>query len=139
MSSKNCSRCKIEKSLDSFSRDKYQQSGYKSACKNCANNDFTMWRSKNLQQARKKDRVKHYQRKYNLSQEQAELLVENRQGVCSICKNVDNLVVDHCHTTSDVRGFICSACNSVLGYSRDNTNTLKAAVQYLEKFYGLQT
>lgn len=65
----------------------------------------------------------------------ADQLVQNRIGECCICGSVSPLVVDHCHTTGKVRGLICSACNSVLGYSRDNIKTLENTITYLKDFY----
>lgn len=41
--------------------------------------------------------------------------------------------VDHNHTTGAVRGIICSGCNLLLGHAKDNTATLRAAAEYLEK------
>lgn len=132
---KNCSRCTVIKPIAEFSKDRQHSSGYKSACKVCARGDFVKWRTENLEYARRADRVGHYMRSYRLTQEQAEQLVENRVGPCAICTEVKPLVVDHCHTTGDVRGLVCSACNSVLGYAKDNTKTLLSAIAYLEDFY----
>lgn len=132
---KLCSRCKAEKELSAFSKDKYHSSGHKSQCKVCAAGDFKAWRTENIEYARKADRILHYKRKYGLSQEHAEQLVENRNGQCLICQQEAPLVVDHCHVSGDVRGLICSACNSVLGYAKDNPQTLRNAIAYLETFY----
>lgn len=135
MKMKNCSRCEIEKPLDSFSEDKQHPSGLKRECRACASKRFSEWRNKDIVGIRKKDRIKHYMRKYNLSIEEATSLVETRIGVCKICNEVQPLVGDHCHKSRVVRGLICSACNSLLGYSKDNVKTLQEAIKYLEKFY----
>lgn len=132
---KQCSKCGESKPLTSFSKDKQQRSGYKSLCKVCARADYLKWRSANLEQIRKQDRKKHYKKKYNLDDELANRLSEDRSGVCEICGNISQLVVDHCHSSGIVRGLICSHCNCLLGYSRDNTHTLKSAIKYLEDFY----
>lgn len=132
---KKCSRCKEIKSLSEFSKDKQHWSGHKSACKVCASKDFYTWKSKNLEKSRLSDRKRHYIRTYDLTTELAEQLVQNRVGECCICGSVSPLVVDHCHTTGKVRGLICSACNSVLGYSRDNIKTLENSIKYLKDFY----
>jgi hypothetical protein len=132
---KECSRCGEVKEVLYFSKDKQHTSGYKSACKECAKKDFKKWREANLQEVRVKDRFLYYKRKYKLSDEVAQGLVINRTGECSICGCISPLVVDHCHTTNEVRGFICSACNSMLGYSKDNLQTLQNAINYLRNFY----
>jgi len=80
---------------------------------------------------RRKDRIYHYVRKYNLPQEKAEMLVENRVGSCTICGNIAPLVVDHCHTTKVVRGLLCDKCNRGLGYFNDESELLIKASEYL--------
>ncbi len=60
--------------------------------------------------------------------------LRNQGGVCAICKRVPDqrrLVVDHCHTTGDVRGLLCSRCNTGLGMFTDNPETLYVAAVYL--------
>lgn len=135
MYEKMCSRCRIVKSLSEFSKDKQHWSGHKSACKVCASKDFSKWRLKNLEKIRQDDRKRHYIRTYNLDPRIAKQLVENRVGECCICGSISPLVIDHCHTTGKIRGFICSSCNSVLGYSKDNIQILENSIKYLRKFY----
>lgn len=55
-------------------------------------------------------------------------------GLCAICRgkpNVLGLVVDHCHASGRRRGLLCARCNSVLGFAKDSTDILRAAVEYL--------
>lgn len=49
-----CTQCKLEKSFDNFSKDKYRKSGYTANCKKCYNN----WRRANME----KELLRH--RKY---------------------------------------------------------------------------
>lgn len=51
---------------------------------------------------------------------------------CPIClrRRVD-LVVDHDHSTNQIRGLLCGDCNSGLGFFRDNIQSLKNAATYL--------
>lgn len=53
--------------------------------------------------------------------------------VCMICEEEcwRALAIDHCHKKNIVRGFLCSACNSGLGYFRDNPKLLKKAAEYV--------
>lgn len=53
---------------------------------------------------------------------------------CSICGEVDNLCVDHCHTSGAIRGVLCRKCNSGLGMFDDDVERLLKATDYLKKF-----
>ena len=85
---------------------------------------------------------KKYQRecydrfKYNLEPEDKEKLVIQQNSCCAICgyrfgQQQGDMMVDHCHATSAVRGLLCDRCNRGLGYFRDNPNFLKTAADYL--------
>jgi hypothetical protein len=43
------------------------------------------------------------------------------------------LCLDHCHLTGAFRGWLCSQCNSALGFARDEPALLRALAAYLEK------
>ena len=54
-------------------------------------------------------------------------------GPCAICNNIAKPQHwDHDHTTGEFRGWLCSTCNSGLGFFRDNPYLLRAAARYLE-------
>ena len=132
---KLCTGCNTSKSYSEFYKNKNAHDKVNCYCKICSVQKYRDWRQARLEEVRKKDRVNRYKRTYGLSQEVAEALVENRQGICEICKLEDLLVVDHNHNTNQVRGFVCSSCNSALGYSRENIQTLKYMIKYLEKHH----
>ena len=46
-------------------------------------------------------------------------------------RNGKEKVVDHCHITGKVRGFICANCNSALGLMDDDVARLASAADYL--------
>lgn len=82
--------------------------------------------------------VKH---RHGLTKEAYNSLFELRNGKCHICDRIESRVVgdkikrldvDHDHTTGRVRGLLCSMCNSLLGYAKDNIKTLERAIKYLE-------
>lgn len=51
---KVCSKCKIEKNLVSFNKDKYSSDGFSSQCKKCRNDNRKKWVSKNKRNKNKK-------------------------------------------------------------------------------------
>lgn len=59
--------------------------------------------------------------------------------ICPICQKASipgvtaNLVKDHDHITGKAREWICDSCNTGLGRFRDDIDTLKRAIAYLEK------
>jgi len=133
---KVCRSCGIDKQLSEFSKEKKKKDGLKIYCKPCERARFKLWREANIEEILLKDRIKHYIRKYGLSKEKALELVQDRNGTCEICQDHKPLVVDHHHETGAVRGMICSACNSMLGYSRENPDFLMSCIKYLEKYHG---
>ncbi len=62
-----------------------------------------------------------------------EALKELKQSVtqCVICGVEEKLVVDHDHTTGEIRGLLCNHCNRGLGHFRDDPMLLEFAAQYL--------
>lgn len=71
--------------------------------------------------------------KYGITREFLDTLLNNQLGRCAICMNPSiKLLVDHNHANGNVRGLLCSHCNSVLGFARDNATVLKNAISYLE-------
>jgi hypothetical protein len=59
---------------------------------------------------------------------------KKQNNKCAICckKFIKTPSVDHCHKTKKVRGLLCFRCNSMLGLSKENINTLKNAIKYLK-------
>jgi hypothetical protein len=56
---------------------------------------------------------------------------------CAICggveiKHVYGWPTDHCHSTGDIRGILCTSCNSGLGLFKDDIKRLQAAIAYLK-------
>ena len=76
--------------------------------------------------------------RYGLSEEQYLGLLRAQEGRCAICQRKASemkkpLVVDHCHTTGEIRGLICDSENTSLGKFEDDPARLRAAADYLEK------
>lgn len=89
-------------------------------------------------------------KKYGLTPEQYDRMVEDQGGVCSICLQpetatrrgvVKHLAVDHDHTKGPIdgrRGALCQSCNTSLGGFRDDPELLVRALEYLARHRNLQ-
>lgn len=77
-------------------------------------------------------------RKYNISLEDYDKILESQNGLCAICRGTETRVsklylsVDHNHTTGKVRGLLCYNCNVGLGNFKDDKESLMNAIKYLE-------
>lgn len=74
---------------------------------------------------------------YGLTVDTFNQMLEKQNNQCAICftntPTTKGWCVDHCHTTNKVRGIVCDHCNLMLGYAKDNPNTLANAIKYLEQ------
>jgi len=72
----------------------------------------------------------------NMSHERYDEMLKNQKHACAICKKSQTcfkrkLCVDHNHSTGEVRGLLCDACNRGIGYLKDSTILLEQAIKYL--------
>ena len=91
---------------------------------------------------RAKIKEANYKRMYGISTAEYHELAAKQDYKCAICgkqeivndayKNVKPLSVDHCHSKGHVRGLLCNSCNIGLGMFKDNIESLKQAIKYLE-------
>lgn len=147
---KTCSKCNQIKDLSSFHKKKTGALGVKAECIDCCR----LWQSQHYSKPQNKqkrlDRQKkaEYQlyirsfrlkAKFNLSLDQYDSMLANQNGICKTCgtdKPGGNkgvyFHVDHCHATGKVRGLLCSSCNTALGLVKDNIETLKKLIEYLD-------
>jgi len=91
------------------------------------------WKQKNKRKVLS-DKLK---RIYGISQDQYNDMLQSQGGVCAICSKEceinKRLSVDHCHNTGEIRGLLCSKCNTALGQMKDSIENLRKAADYLEK------
>lgn len=125
---KTCSECKVQKPVSEFhpARSSRTSDGLQSHCKPC--NSYSRRR-----------RGYKLIAKYGITLEQYQELLDKQDGRCAVCgtdkpwpdSSRTNFVVDHCHSTGRVRGLLCATCNLMLGYAKDQTEILRAAITYL--------
>lgn len=89
-----------------------------------------------------RDRDMALQRKFGITQEQYEAMLEAQGGVCKICLQEERkarhgvimaLAVDHDHETGKIRGLLCNNCNLGIGKFSDNVVYLFSAIDYLKE------
>jgi hypothetical protein len=88
-----------------------------------------------FEKERLRSRYKKY-RTYNISPQEVLHALEEQNYKCAICKepmSFESALVDHDHSTMEVRGLLCRKCNSALGFFRDNELIIKSAFEYLLK------
>ena len=126
---KRCSKCKIYKDNSLFYKHKGRPDGFYSQCKQCAEAAKT-------QETRQRGALKF---RYNITIEDYNEILLSQNNTCAICDATESgykrkyFCVDHNHETNKIRGLLCYACNLGLGKFKDNIDTLKNAIKYLEK------
>ena len=74
--------------------------------------------------------------KYRLTPPQYFAMLDGQGGVCAVCGGVDvtgkALAVDHNHSTGEVRGLLCHACNTTAGRMNDSPQLLRKLADYIE-------
>jgi 5-methylcytosine-specific restriction endonuclease McrA len=120
---KQCMRCK--RTLEEKSFVKTGSGNRGNICHNCKR------KSRSPEYKSRRSRVGHLKKTYGISIDDYNNLLERQDGLCAICKTDRNLVIDHCHDTSMVRGLLCQQCNSGIGMLKDDPDLLRAALQYL--------
>ncbi len=81
--------------------------------------------------------------KYKITRADYMRMLEEQNYGCAFCgregahDDLKFLHVDHCHSTGKVRGLLCFNCNGMLGQAKDNLETLRKAIAYLEKHNGI--
>jgi hypothetical protein len=143
---KNCKKCKEDKSLSDFGKNKREKSGLATICKPCNVISVREWRQCKREEGTLPEYyTKNYKggengrllRTYGITLDDWNNMFSEQEGKCKIC-NVhqselkSKLDVDHCHATSEVRGLLCRKCNKAIGLLKDDVERLKAAIIYLE-------
>ena len=126
---KYCNACKCEL-LPNVNWANSEQVYNINKCRSCKLAYQTEWRKRNPGDFRK--------RKYGLSQEDFDTLLQKQDYKCAICKKDTpggryGWHVDHNHTTGKTRGLLCWLCNSGIGRFKDSKELLKEAAKYLKE------
>jgi hypothetical protein len=135
---KYCYKCKQDRGLVNFNKNKKTPDGYKDECIGCARAAQKLYYL-SLPPERKKllaerNRMKRLRDEYNLAPADFELMLVTQGNKCAICGSSERFPeVDHCHKTNKVRQLLCGGCNTGLGGFNDSVENMLAAVKYLKK------
>lgn len=96
------------------------------------------WALKNPEQARYHSRKKLLGKKYGMTIAEHAAMFAAQGFACGACGSPEpnsqkGWSTDHCHATNKVRGILCHHCNVGLGHAKDNLDTLRAWIVYLER------
>jgi hypothetical protein len=89
-------------------------------------------------------RNSNYRQNYGITLSDYNQMFEAQGGRCAAClrteikcdprtKTARNLCIDHDHITGQVRGLLCSECNTALGLLQEKPSRAKALIGYMKK------
>lgn len=82
---------------------------------------------------------RHLIHKYGLTLADKTRMHQEQDGSCAICRELvalEDIHVDHCHTSGKVRGLLCGACNKALGLLKDDPKRCMFMMRYLSEPVG---
>lgn len=149
---KICSKCKKEKPLVEFCKDRSEKDGLNHTCRACAkinsqkyfSNPVNREKSAKAALKYKKENETHFKKYareyrlnkyYNLSLEDYDKMFEAQNGCCAICGQPETtttkfgatrlISIDHDHKTGKIRGLLCTYCNTRLGWYEEQKENIK--------------
>lgn len=152
---KTCTKCKVEKPVGEFSKDRSQVTELKIWCRGCCAISAKYWRDNRSPEQRIAEAVRVHARdirrvrihspeeyrrkllkKYGLTPESFARILTGQNNECAICDQLlmpgPRTHIDHNHATGKVRGLLCSNCNMALGKFQDSAGLLRKAAEYLD-------
>ena len=142
---KTCRKCKKEKPTSEFFKEKGGLGGLRSACKSCRQLEYEAWKAKVLKDPdyidknRKRVRLRNLWKKHGVTEEKYNSMFVLQEGKCAICgthqKELSKaLCVDHSHITGEIRGLLCTCCNTSLGLLKEDVVLLQAMQEYIHQY-----
>lgn len=129
---KKCKVCWEEKPMNEYYTKKESIDGHYHTCKACYKERV------NKRWCKERQRDYDLKRKYGISAEEYDMLLDTQDNRCAICRkewteDTKRFAVDHNHDTGEVRGILCHGCNAGIGNLQDSARILRAAADYLEE------
>lgn len=149
---KTCTQCHAEKAATEFCNNRARKDGLNSYCKSCKSAHDAAFAKSPIgrstllsrqrsylatKEGREKRRARNLLLQFKITIESYEEMFRKQLGVCAICSGGDlcgrRLAVDHDHATGTIRGLLCRACNTALGFLKDSPELLRTAADYIER------
>lgn len=141
-----CSVCLVRKPFEDFNISTKAATGFQGKCKSC--------KSKHYHENAEYHRDVNFQKNYGISLAQVKDMIDQQEGLCAICGRpergkgaggstpggngkVKMIGVDHNHDTGQIRGMLCSPCNTGIGLLGDSASRVLSALVYLRKWDSL--
>ena len=159
---KTCKKCGESKALDDFYKSPGMRDGHRNECKRCnldekrqryvadpaaAKARVKRWQQQNPErlnayrrarrlepEVKRRERAGHLMRKFGITLEQYEAMLDVQGGVCAICGRPPgeiSLHVDHNHCNGRIRGLLCFPCNNALADLQEDKEVVERALEYL--------
>lgn len=150
---KHCFRCNQWLDLSSFNRNGRAWDGLQAHCRDCHTEMHfeklgrpRLRGRQGLGRRRERDpaygaelaRNRHLRHEYGITYATKERMYTEQRGTCAMCGkafSVDVLVVDHNHTSGQVRGLLCRPCNGFLGYIEQRPDIVVMAREYIAPYW----
>ncbi len=132
----SCGLVKNETTRDKFGFSKHRKGGFSAYCKNCTNKNSR----KNYQKPHRKlyRKYHHLKKTYSLSYLDYTKMLVQQDFKCKACGKYDktqDLSVDHCHDTGNIRGLLCIRCNLISGAGKKHIERIECILSYLKEYY----
>ena len=136
---KECRNCRDVKLKSEYYVFKKNTDGLHCYCKDCIKTQAREGHTRRKEtdpSYRDRKRSAHFKHVYGLNLATYKQKLVDQGSVCTICKTelLDTgplTHLDHCHSTGNLRDFLCTNCNRGLGSFKDNTEILMNAINYL--------
>jgi hypothetical protein len=135
---KICKKCGLEKPRGAFGPHGTAKKGVKSECRPCEAERAKEYRLANREAVAAINRRTMLKTKYGMTEKVFSMLLAAQGYKCAVCGTEapggkgNGFVVDHCHTGGQIRGLLCTSCNTGLGLFKDSPETLSKAIKYLQ-------
>ena len=115
MKTKICTKCKTDRPISDYYKNKGTKDGLTCWCKSCK----SKYQKENPDISRRSNKKSQLKRRYGLTIESRKQMYVDQDGRCLLCDRLipySDTVVDHDHDTDKVRGLLCRHCNTSLGW-----------------------